>query len=334
MNRQDILHPVPKIVHQRQQAQGYPPFLQRAQSQQGFQPKFLGIIKLLSPHTGKLQEYIVMRNESAYFENPNIIDIKIGKRSWDDIASTKKIIKEQNKYKEQNTIGFRIVGMKIFDINTQKYKQYTKEFGQSLHTEKNINDALKLFFSDNTKAILTVHKYLKELEICLVERPAFHFFSSSQLIVYGFNEKKIQKKKLQESQNEIPQQPGIKNFYKTYKDSYIRILMIDFAHTYPCLQNEDWEYFSECCINQPKNISINDRYTRWGLQKSCLPKAYEEWIDLHSNSHLIEALKNFLKEIGQECNLHNRLVDDNYLFGLRVQQLFVGRFDNKIANST
>ena len=47
------------------------------------------------------------------FERPCIIDIKIGKRVWDDHALQDKIDREMKKYPCQEVIGFRIVGMRV-----------------------------------------------------------------------------------------------------------------------------------------------------------------------------------------------------------------------------
>ena len=47
------------------------------------------------------------------FEKPCIIDIKIGKRVWDDHALQDKIDREKKKYPCQEVIGFRIVGMRV-----------------------------------------------------------------------------------------------------------------------------------------------------------------------------------------------------------------------------
>ena len=47
------------------------------------------------------------------FQKPCIMDIKIGRRVWDDFAEKDKIEREKKKYPPQEIIGFRIIGMRV-----------------------------------------------------------------------------------------------------------------------------------------------------------------------------------------------------------------------------
>ena len=41
------------------------------------------------------------------------MDLKLGKRVWDDQASQDKIDREMKKYPIQETVGFRIIGLRV-----------------------------------------------------------------------------------------------------------------------------------------------------------------------------------------------------------------------------
>ena len=47
------------------------------------------------------------------FRKPCIMDVKIGRRVWDDFAEQDKIDREKKKYPAQEIIGFRIIGMRV-----------------------------------------------------------------------------------------------------------------------------------------------------------------------------------------------------------------------------
>jgi len=47
------------------------------------------------------------------FQRPCIMDVKVGRRVWDDYADSNKIDKEKRKYPLQEVIGFRVTGMRV-----------------------------------------------------------------------------------------------------------------------------------------------------------------------------------------------------------------------------
>lgn len=47
------------------------------------------------------------------FRKPCILDVKVGRRVWDDFAESDKIERERKKYPPQEILGFRIIGMRV-----------------------------------------------------------------------------------------------------------------------------------------------------------------------------------------------------------------------------
>ena len=50
------------------------------------------------------------------FQQPCIMDVKLGRRVWDDFAEQDKIDREKKKYPAQEIIGFRIIGMRVREL--------------------------------------------------------------------------------------------------------------------------------------------------------------------------------------------------------------------------
>ena len=62
-------------------------------------------------------EYIILEDITHRFTHPCIIDLKMGQRVWDDHADVDKIEREKRKYPAQETLGFRIIGMRVCTCN-------------------------------------------------------------------------------------------------------------------------------------------------------------------------------------------------------------------------
>ncbi|PNS18644.1 Inositol polyphosphate multikinase [Sphaceloma murrayae] len=88
---------------------------------------------------------IVLQNVAAGFVKPNILDVKLGKRLWDDDAPEAKRQK-LDKVAEETTsgsMGFRVAGMKVWRRN--EYQTYDKFYGRGLNPG-NVKQAFQEFF--------------------------------------------------------------------------------------------------------------------------------------------------------------------------------------------
>ena len=65
---------------------------------------------LTPTHTDK---FIKLEDIVSRFHKPCIMDVKVGRRVWDDFAQQDKIDREKKKYPQQEIIGFRIIGMRV-----------------------------------------------------------------------------------------------------------------------------------------------------------------------------------------------------------------------------
>ena len=59
------------------------------------------------------EEFLKLEDITHRFRRPCIMDVKLGRRVWDDYAEQDKIDREKKKYPAQEIIGFRIIGMRV-----------------------------------------------------------------------------------------------------------------------------------------------------------------------------------------------------------------------------
>ena len=174
-----------------------------------FLPRFEGV-HVLESGEGR-HEYLCLEDLVAPFRRSNILDLKMGKRCWDDHANEEKIRTEREKYPPQERIGYRIVGMRVHDSATNSVVHYDKQYGRGLD-EKTISSGLRVFFTDSTgqrnDVVLAVLRRLQALCAWFEEQRCLRFFASSLLVLYE----------------------SAADTHDTYCQVDVR--MIDFAHTY------------------------------------------------------------------------------------------------------
>lgn len=108
-------------------------------------PEYRGSIQI--HFRGKLIEFIKLADLTHDMTEPCIMDIKIGERTWDPLATPDKIKAEEQKYAEcKKTFGFCIPGFQVYDIKSSRVKRFGKEYGKKLSAEK-VNDGNCQFYT-------------------------------------------------------------------------------------------------------------------------------------------------------------------------------------------
>lgn len=81
----------------------------------------------------KSVEFLKLRDLTYGMVEPCVIDIKIGRRTWDPLATEEKRIVESSKYVQtKENVGFCIPGFQVSSISAGKLKRYGKEYGKGL----------------------------------------------------------------------------------------------------------------------------------------------------------------------------------------------------------
>jgi 1D-myo-inositol-tetrakisphosphate 5-kinase/inositol-polyphosphate multikinase len=98
------------------------------------------------------KNFIRLKDLTIDFNEPSILDVKIGPKTYDPEANQTKIISEINKYQFAQQIGFRILGMRIYSSIRKEYIIKDKDYGQKL-TPDDINEGEFKYKSIKYKSI-------------------------------------------------------------------------------------------------------------------------------------------------------------------------------------
>ncbi|KAL8784843.1 MAG: hypothetical protein Q9213_003747 [Squamulea squamosa] len=146
---------------------------------------------------------IVLENIAAPFKKPNILDVKLGARLWDDNAPPAKRTK-LDKVAEETTskpLGFRIAGMRTWQgaavagsngVTKGGYRLYDKHYGRTLTTETVRQGFEDYFMLERGGAVpkgpmrRVVKRFLEDLTDLksALENEESRMYSASLLFVY------------------------------------------------------------------------------------------------------------------------------------------------------
>jgi hypothetical protein len=148
----------------------------------------------------KRRPHLLLRNLTVPYRKPNIIDIKMGTRTFEPTAPESKKITEAAKYPQQVEFGFRIVGMGVHLPSSDdggKYEYWDKSFGVGLKTKDDVVRALSTFFQCEggargepriSRVLSSVVEQLTRIKVWFeTENSSLAFYASSILIAYEGN---------------------------------------------------------------------------------------------------------------------------------------------------
>jgi hypothetical protein len=158
------------------------------------------------------KRYVVIQDLTHEYKKPCICDIKMGTSSVGEDASPEKkaSMGAKDAATTTATLGIRLVGARVYQVDKDDYLQYDKKWGQALKDE-NFTENLAKFFHNGkeyvTEVIDPFLELLKPLEEWFDKQSELRFYSSSLLFIYDGH-------------------PDANR-----KD--VRLKMIDFAHVHP-----------------------------------------------------------------------------------------------------
>lgn len=135
---------------------------------------------------------IVLENLTSGFQQPNVLDLKLGARLYADGTSEEKAARLDKVASEttSGSLNFRIAGMKVW--NGKQFETYDKFYGRKLSAE-NVNNGFETFFaslftpgSNKEEAVVLLETILAEITKArhILERTESRMYSASVLIVY------------------------------------------------------------------------------------------------------------------------------------------------------
>ncbi|XP_066251825.1 inositol polyphosphate multikinase [Euwallacea similis] len=150
-------------------------------------PKYHGVQKLKIKD--KEIDFLVLEDLTKDFKEPCIMDIKIGRRTWDPHASYNKIIAEQNKYHEcKRDLGFCIPGSQVYKIANNQLVKYDNEYGKKLDKD-GAREAIKMFLNADThhfcrKLLVQLLASLWQIQHFARSQRRLKLYATSILLVY------------------------------------------------------------------------------------------------------------------------------------------------------
>lgn len=132
--------------------------------------------------------YLKLENLVSKFRKPCVVDIKMGKKTYDPEAGPAKIAREMTKFPYVEKFGFQFTGMQTYDPVEDKMKFYDKFFCRKLGEDEVLKKGLGTYFSikhglrkDAIRDLLTK---LYQIETWFKTQRKFSFYASSLLMVY------------------------------------------------------------------------------------------------------------------------------------------------------
>ncbi|KAL1494539.1 hypothetical protein ABEB36_010121 [Hypothenemus hampei] len=150
-------------------------------------PKFYGVETLEIKE--KAIDFLVLEDLTRDFKEPCIMDIKIGRRTWDQNASYEKIIAEEKKYHEcKRDLGFCIPGFQVYKITNNQLVKYDKEYGKKLDKD-GARDAIKIFLNADShhfcrKLLVQLLAALWQIQHFARNQRRLRLYATSILLVY------------------------------------------------------------------------------------------------------------------------------------------------------
>ncbi|XP_011694408.1 PREDICTED: inositol polyphosphate multikinase-like [Wasmannia auropunctata] len=153
-----------------------------------FVPRYYGTTELRV--FNNRTKFLMLRNITKGMAEPCVIDIKIGFRTWDPLATPEKRKTEELKYAEsKRTYGFCITGYQVYSVLSGRLRKYDRDYGKQLGVS-GVAEALEDFLNiipgkpvckQLVSEILT---YLYKIEQLFNMQQKYCFYSSSLLVAY------------------------------------------------------------------------------------------------------------------------------------------------------
>ncbi|XP_072228818.1 inositol polyphosphate multikinase [Leuresthes tenuis] len=124
--------------------------------------------------------YLKLEDVTRRFSKPCIMDVKLGQQSYDPFASQEKREQQIRKYPLMEEIGFLILGMRVYNVRSDRFDSYDQHYGRGL-VKDTVKEGLAKFFHNG----VGLRKDAISASIRRVQRILHWFDSQHQLAFYA-----------------------------------------------------------------------------------------------------------------------------------------------------
>lgn len=219
-------------------------------------PHFYGTVRM--PVAQRTVDFMRLSDLTHGMRRPCVMDVKIGARTWDPLATTSKIVAEQQKYAVcKNLLGFCIPGFQVYaaadagDADGGDVQRFGKDFGKSLTKRMEVRSVLLDFLNAiesadgplvHAQLLLEILDGVAAIRRWAVTQNALRLYSSSILLAYDACGLQVAAAATNGS---------------TQGDRLLRtqVKMIDFAHAFEATECDDATATDVCDRNYVEGVS-------------------------------------------------------------------------------
>lgn len=209
-----------------------------------FVPRFYGVrnfvVKSAVPEVSpegveistRVLPHLVLADVTAPFDEPSVLDVKIGMTTYDpNTSDLEKIESQKKKYPFQGEMGYSVAGMRVYFPSEKRYESRDRQWGRALRRQEAHLVFETFFWNGQTFQIEAAKDVMEELlriKEWMSKQTTHKFYSSSLLIIYegdSVADPETQRQIQDESETD-----------EATNDSVVR--MIDFPHVVPSKAKE------------------------------------------------------------------------------------------------
>lgn len=153
-----------------------------------FVPHYYGTTELRV--FNKRTKFLTLKDITEGMAEPCVMDIKIGRRTWDPLATPEKRATEEFKYAEsKRAYGFCITGFQVYCLSTGRLKKFDRDYGKKLDA-MGVVEAMKTFLNITPerpacqRLVLDLLSVLGRIVLFFRMQRKYRFYSSSLLVAY------------------------------------------------------------------------------------------------------------------------------------------------------
>lgn len=189
-------------------------------------PRFYGTVEDNNTVGGG---YLRLEDLTRPFHNPCIIDIKMGKVTWDPDATDTKRKREESKYPPLKKTGFQLLGCRIAGDGGVDHVKLDKKWGRGLQQDE-LTSGLATFLAGagsverQNLVIAAILEKLYVIQQWFMNQRSYRFYASSLLILFeGYSKHDLGSQGSSDSEDDR----------SSLSKPRVDVRMIDFAHVYP-----------------------------------------------------------------------------------------------------